>query len=134
MCQAHAEEILAAKGWEHPIGDGASGLSVGQAQRVALARALLGPARLWLLDEPTASLDRHNEQRILAALQPRLEGKTTLMVTHRLDELANADQLLLLEHGKLLACGAPEHFTGHDSPLMALLAQPGTLPQEPKHA
>ena len=133
MRQAHAEEILAAKGWEHPIGDGASGLSVGQAQRVALARALLGPARLWLLDEPTASLDRHNEQRILAALQPRLEGKTTLMVTHRLDELANADQLLLLEHGKLLACGAPEHFTGHDSPLMALLAQPGTL-QEPKHA
>lgn len=136
MAQARASDIIDAKGWEYRIGDGATGLSVGQAQRVALARALLGHSRLWLLDEPTASLDRHNEAEIMAALTPLRQGKSSLMVTHRLDQIDQADQLLLLEQGQLIAAGTPGQLQTPDSPLAKLLgkALPQSTDEEPDHA
>ena len=124
--QAGASDILASKGWDYLIGDGSAGLSVGQAQRLALARALVCPSRLLLLDEPTASLDRQNEQRILDALAPLQQGRTTLMVTHRADQLANADQILLLEQGQLLASGTAAELNQPDSPLQRLLGHQST--------
>ncbi|MGL4204977.1 MAG: heme ABC transporter permease/ATP-binding protein CydD [Aeromonadaceae bacterium] len=117
MAQAGASDILHEKGWEYQLGDGATGLSVGQAQRLALARTLLKPCPLLLLDEPTASLDSLNEQKILSALTPLLSGRTTLMVTHRLEQLADADQILMLEGGQLVASGSPAELA---SPLGAL--------------
>lgn len=126
VAQAGASDILASKGWDYGIGDGSAGLSVGQAQRLALARALVCPSRLLLLDEPTASLDRQNEQRILDALAPLQQGRTTLMVTHRADQLANADQILLLEQGQLLASGTAAELNQPDSPLQRLLGHQNT--------
>jgi len=126
VAQAGASDILASKGWDYVIGDGSAGLSVGQAQRLALARALVCPSRLLLLDEPTASLDRQNEQRILDALAPLQQGRTTLMVTHRADQLANADQILLLEQGQLLASGTAAELNQPDSPLQRLLGHQNT--------
>ena len=123
LSRAGATEILASKGWEHPIGDGASGLSVGQAQRIALARTLLHPAQVWLLDEPTASLDRDNEARILSALEPQLQGKTSLLVTHRLHQLQRVDQVLLIEQGQLLAAGQPAALLRQPGPFRDLMAQ-----------
>ena len=128
MTQARALDILQEKGWDYLIGDGAAGLSVGQAQRLALARALLFPSRLLLLDEPTASLDSDNEQQILAALPPLLRGRTSLMVSHRLDQIDEADQLLLLGQGQLLAAGTPAELRHPGSPLHALLAQTAAAP------
>lgn len=128
MTQARALDILQEKGWDYLIGDGAAGLSVGQAQRLALARALLFPSRLLLLDEPTASLDSDNEQQILAALPPLLRGRTSLMVSHRLDQIDEADQLLLLGQGQLLAAGTPAKLRHPGSPLHALLAQTAAAP------
>ena len=128
MTQARALDILQEKGWDYLIGDGAAGLSVGQAQRLALARALLFPSRLLLLDEPTASLDSDNEQQILAALPPLLRGRTSLMVSHRLDQIDEADQLLLLGQGQLLAAGTPAELRHPSSPLHALLAQTAAAP------
>ncbi|MFB0953549.1 MAG: cysteine/glutathione ABC transporter permease/ATP-binding protein CydD [Aeromonadaceae bacterium] len=128
MTQARALDILQEKGWDYLIGDGAAGLSVGQAQRLALARALLFPSRLLLLDEPTASLDSDNEQQILAALPPLLQGRTSLMVSHRLDQIDEADQLLLLGQGQLLAAGTPAKLRHPGSPLHALLAQTAAAP------
>ena len=128
MTQARALDILQEKGWDYLIGDGAAGLSVGQAQRLALARALLFTSRLLLLDEPTASLDSDNEQQILAALPPLLRGRTSLMVSHRLDQIDEADQLLLLGQGQLLAAGTPAELRHPGSPLHALLAQTAAAP------
>jgi len=121
--QAGAEEILAAKGWDYAIGEQSRGLSVGQAQRLALARTLLKPCRLLLLDEPTASLDKRNEQQILAALQPQLVGRTSLLVTHRPAQLQQAEQILVLEQGRLVACGDFDSLNQPDSPLQRLLRQ-----------
>jgi len=126
VAQAGASDILTSKGWDYVIGDGSTGLSVGQAQRLALARALVCPSRLLLLDEPTASLDRQNEQRILDALAPLQQGRTTLMVTHRADQLANADQILLLEQGQLLTSGTAAELNQPDSPLQRLLGHQST--------
>ncbi len=119
--QAGADDILAAKGWDYAIGEQGRGLSVGQAQRLALARTLLKPCRLLLLDEPTASLDKLNEQKIMTALQAQLRGRTSLLVTHRRPQLQQAEQILVLEQGQLVACGDFESLNLPGSPLHRLL-------------
>lgn len=115
--QAGALALQQDKGWDYPIGEQAAGLSVGQAQRLALARTLLHsaqhPAGLWLLDEPTASLDRHTEQQIMDALAPRLAGPTSLMVSHRPEQLQQAERWLLIEAGQLVADGSPAELATH---------------------
>ncbi|PKF62033.1 cysteine/glutathione ABC transporter permease/ATP-binding protein CydD [Psychromonas sp. psych-6C06] len=92
-------------GLEHPIGEQMSGLSVGQAQRIALARALGQQASLFLLDEPTASLDRHSEQSVLTALDSAMANASCLIVTHRLDQLSKMDNILVLDKGTIVQQG-----------------------------
>lgn len=82
-------------------------LSGGQAQRVALARALLQDAPLVLLDEPTANLDTASEQRVINRLDELAQGRTVLLLTHRLSQVDNADQVLLLEQGRIVEQGSP---------------------------
>lgn len=117
LSQAGAQALQQDKGWDYAIGEQAAGLSVGQAQRLALARTLLHsaqcPAGLWLLDEPTASLDRLTEQQIMDALSPRLQGPTSLMVSHRPEQLQQAERWLLIEAGQLVADGTPAELTAH---------------------
>lgn len=86
--------------------DGGLGVSVGQAQRLAVARALLKTGSpLLLLDEPTASLDARSENQVLASLQQLSQGKTTLMITHRIEDLKQSDRILVMQSGEIVQQG-----------------------------
>ncbi|MGL5947890.1 MAG: heme ABC transporter permease/ATP-binding protein CydD [Aeromonas sp.] len=123
LTAANAAELVREKGLDAPLGDGSSGLSVGQAQRVALARLLLKPHYFMLLDEPTASLDRGAERAVLASLAQASVGKTVLTVTHRLDDLAQMDQILLLDQGQLLEAGSFAQLSAAGGDFARLLAR-----------
>ncbi|MGL5286260.1 MAG: heme ABC transporter permease/ATP-binding protein CydD [Aeromonas sp.] len=121
--KAHAWEFVAAKGLDYPLGDGASGLSVGQAQRIALARTLLKPTWLMVLDEPTASLDRASEQSVMAGLAELVCRQTLVMITHRLEQLEAMDQILVLEQGKLVEQGNWRTLQRSNGAFVRLLSQ-----------
>jgi ATP-binding cassette subfamily C protein CydD len=94
-----------ALGLSHPIGEQSLGVSVGQAQRLCLARALGQDAKLFLLDEPTASLDSHSEQAVLSALAEAMGGASSLMITHRLDALQQMSRIVVLDKGIVVQQG-----------------------------
>ncbi|MCG8619858.1 MAG: cysteine/glutathione ABC transporter permease/ATP-binding protein CydD [Desulfobacterales bacterium] len=95
-----------ALGVDHPVGEQMTGVSVGVAQRIALARALGQGARFFILDEPTASLDRHSEQAVLESLDEAMADASCLMVTHRLDQLGRMNSILVLDEGKIVQQGS----------------------------
>lgn len=113
--QAYADEFIRRleKGYQHPVGDRAGGLSVGQAQRIAVARAMLQNGAFWILDEPTASLDAGSEHLVLESLSVAVKGQTTLMVSHRLDQLTTMDRVLVMENGQLVQNGPFDDIRHH---------------------
>ncbi|MBP8051648.1 MAG: cysteine/glutathione ABC transporter permease/ATP-binding protein CydD [Aeromonas sp.] len=123
LVRAQAWEFAREKGFDYPVGDQAGGLSVGQAQRLALARTLLKSTQLIVLDEPTASLDRHSERAIMSTLEDAAKGKTLLMITHRLDQLSQMDNILVLERGQLVEQGHFAQLCQAQGPFARLLSQ-----------
>ncbi|MEO3989247.1 heme ABC transporter permease/ATP-binding protein CydD [Pseudocitrobacter cyperus] len=110
------------QGIDTVVGDQAARLSVGQAQRVAVARALLVPCRLLLLDEPTASLDAHSEQRVMQALTRASVQQTTLMVTHQLEEITDWDAIWVMDNGQIVEQGSYQQLAAAQGPFARLLA------------
>lgn len=104
---ANAKEFTDKIGLDTEIKDGGTGVSVGQAQRLAIARALLRQGNLLLLDEPTASLDAKSENQVLQALSQISQHQTTLMITHRIEDLKQCDQILVMRDGEIVQQG---HF------------------------
>ena len=92
-------------GLDHPIGEQMTGLSVGQAQRIALARALTKNAQLFLLDEPTASLDQESESVIFNTIQDATQQITSIMVSHRLDQLQHMHNIIVMDKGQIVQQG-----------------------------
>ncbi|TNI60291.1 cysteine/glutathione ABC transporter permease/ATP-binding protein CydD [Aeromonas media] len=123
LVRAQAWEFAREKGFDYPVGDQAGGLSVGQAQRLALARTLLKSTQLMVLDEPTASLDRHSERAIMSTLEDAAKGQTLLMITHRLDQLSQMDNILVLERGQLVEQGHFAQLCQAQGPFARLLSQ-----------
>ncbi|MGY3930269.1 cysteine/glutathione ABC transporter membrane /ATP-binding protein [Aeromonas encheleia] len=121
--RAQAWEFASEKGFDYQVGDQAGGLSVGQAQRLALARTLLKSTQLMVLDEPTASLDRHSERAIMSTLEQASAGQTLLMITHRLDQLSQMDNILVLERGQLVEQGHFSQLSQARGPFARLLSQ-----------
>jgi len=80
-------------------------LSKGQHQRMAVARMFYRNAAITILDEPTASIDAVTEEKIFNSLEKNMEGKTVILITHRFSTVKNADQILVLEHGKIIEQG-----------------------------
>ncbi|PSV22561.1 thiol reductant ABC exporter subunit CydD [Photobacterium leiognathi subsp. mandapamensis] len=113
--EAYANEFInrLEKGYQHHVGDRSGGLSVGQAQRIAVARAMLQQGAFWILDEPTASLDANSERLVLESLSRAVQQHTTLMVSHRLDQLHAMDRVLVMENGKLVQNGAFAEISQH---------------------
>lgn len=109
------------QGLNHAVGEKMGALSVGQAQRIALARALTKQAQCYLLDEPTASLDQHSEQMIFATLKAVCKGVTSLMITHRLEQLQQVDCILVMQQGKLVEQGSFEALNQQDGVFKQLL-------------
>jgi ATP-binding cassette subfamily B protein len=87
------------EGYDTPVGERGLSLSGGERQRIALARAFLKDAPILILDEPTSSVDVGTESLIMEAMTRLMQGRTTIMIAHRLTTLAECDQFLLLERG-----------------------------------
>ena len=93
------------RGFDTPIGDGGAGISGGQRQRVSIARAFLKDAPILILDEPTAALDTLAERAILRALSDLRQGRTTFVIAHRLSSVRDADRILVMDQGEIVAHG-----------------------------
>jgi ATP-binding cassette subfamily B protein len=121
---AHAHEFIMKlpDGYQTHLGDAGLGLSGGQRQRLAIARALLVDAPILLLDEATSALDAESEHLIQQALPPLMEGRTTLVIAHRLATVKSADRIAVIEQGKLAAIGTHSELVSN-SPLYARLAE-----------
>ena len=98
------------QGYQTMIGENGSTLSGGERQRISIARALLKDAPVILLDEATASLDVENESAVQEALSRLLQGKTVLVIAHRMRTVAGADHIVVLERGRVAQQGTPEEL------------------------
>ncbi|MEH6688965.1 MAG: ABC transporter transmembrane domain-containing protein [Halopseudomonas sabulinigri] len=105
--QANAHEFIERlnQGYETRLGEDGVRLSGGQRQRVAIARAILKEASILLLDEATSALDAESENKVQAALEPLMKGRTTLVIAHRLATVLNADRIMVLDQGEIIAQG-----------------------------
>jgi len=110
--KAQAHEFIEAlpKGYDTIIGERGLTLSGGQRQRLSIARALLVDPRVLILDDATASVDATTEARIRLALQTVMEGRTTIIIAHRLSTIALADEIVVLEDGRVAARGSHEEL------------------------
>ena len=115
-------------GYDTLIGERGLTLSGGQRQRIAIARALLADPRILILDDATSAVDATTEARIQAALRTVMAGRTTFVIAHRLSTIALADEIVVLEGGRIVAQGSHEHLLDASS-LYAEIAQHG-LPDQ----
>lgn len=121
----HAEVVAAAKkaccddfiealpdGYDTVIGEGGASLSGGEKQRISIARAMLKDAPIIILDEATANVDPENEDRLQKAIEELTRDKTIIMIAHRLKTVRNADQILVIDDGRIVQQGRHEELIG----------------------
>jgi len=105
---SHAHEFIIEmeNGYKTNVSEGGGSLSGGERQRIAIARAILKDAPILLLDESTASLDPDNEMKINDSLDKLMEGKTTVVIAHRLKTIKNSEQIIVMDKGTIEEIGS----------------------------
>lgn len=130
--QAHEFILATPDGYETMVGERGVKLSGGQRQRIAIARAILKDAPILILDEATSALDSDTERAIQSALNTAMEGRTTLVIAHRLSTLAQLDRLIVMKDGQIVEDGTLNELVaknGHFAYLWNLQAG-GFLPEK----
>lgn len=123
---AHAHDFIMAldSGYETNIGERGNKLSGGQKQRISIARAILRNPSILILDEATSALDSESEKNVHEALESLMKNRTSLVIAHRLSTIRNADQILVLQKGKIIETGSHEELliqNGYYASMYAML-------------
>jgi ATP-binding cassette, subfamily B, bacterial MsbA len=105
---AHGFIVELEKGYETIVGEKGTKLSGGERQRIAIARAILKDPKILVLDEATSSLDNRSESLIQDAIETLMQNRTTFIVAHRLSTIHQANQIIVLENGKVVEIGQHE--------------------------
>ncbi|HXF97417.1 MAG TPA: ABC transporter ATP-binding protein [Gaiellaceae bacterium] len=126
--QAHEFVLELPRGYDTVIGERGITLSGGQRQRIAIARALLIDPRILILDDATASVDATTEAKIRAGLREAMRGRTTIIIAHRLSTIALADEIVVLDRGRVAARGTQAQLL-EASPLFREIHEHGLLQQ-----
>jgi ATP-binding cassette, subfamily B, bacterial len=129
--QAHQFILGFKEGYETEIGERGVTLSGGQRQRIAIARALLTDPRILILDDSTSAIDSATEDEIQRAIHRVLEGRTTLLITHRLSQIRWADKVLVLRQGELIDQGTHEELLLRCETYSRIFAHYGAVQQQP---
>ncbi len=129
---AEAHDFISRKpgGYDFVIGERGASLSGGERQRIAVARAILKDAPILILDEATSALDATTEARIKRALDQLRKGRTTFIIAHRLSTVADADEILVFDSGRIVERGRFEELARGTGVFARMVAEGGfTVPQ-----
>jgi ABC-type multidrug transport system fused ATPase/permease subunit len=107
-------------GLEHEVREGGAGLSAGERQLISIARALLADPRILILDEATSNIDRPTEILIEQALDRLLRGRTSIIIAHRLSTVRRADEILVVDRGRIVQRGSERELLAQDGPFRRL--------------
>jgi ABC-type multidrug transport system fused ATPase/permease subunit len=129
LAQAHDFVAELPEGYDTVIGERGITLSGGQRQRIAIARAIVMNPRILILDDATAAVDATTEARIRLGLREAMKGRTTLIVAHRLSTISLADEVLVLDHGRIAARGTQTELA-ETSPVYREIYEHGLLDEE----
>ena len=102
------------EGYDTVIGEGGASLSGGEKQRISIARAMMKDAPVIFLDEATANVDPENENELMQAIQVLTAEKTVIMIAHRLKTVEHADQIIVVDHGKIVQQGTHAELIEQD--------------------
>ena len=129
LAQAHEFIERLPKGYDTVIGERGITLSGGQRQRLAIARALVMEPRILILDDATASVDATTEARIRLGLREAMKGRTTIIIAHRLSTISLADELVVLDNGRVVGRGTDEELL-QTNPVYRDIHEHGLLERE----
>jgi len=107
-------------GLEHEVREGGAGLSAGERQLISIARSLLADPRILVLDEATSNIDRPTEVLIESALDRLLRGRTSIIIAHRLSTVRRADEIVVIERGRVVQRGTEQELLAQDGPFRHL--------------
>jgi len=128
---AHSFITALPKGYDTELGERGVNLSGGQRQRLSIARAILKNPRILILDEATSALDSESESLVQQALDRLMQGRTSLIIAHRLSTVRNADRIVAIEDGRIVEAGAHDELLARNGLYARLVRQQFGQPREP---